>query len=55
MATLLGYELGHIKDDYYDATEVFNSVAIINVIVACDEEGYDIIAIDKGRSIVRKI
>ena len=54
MATLLGYELEHIKEDYYDATIVFKEQELLNVITACDEEGYDIISINEGKAIVKK-
>ena len=54
MAKLLGYELEHIKDDYYDATIVFGNEELINVITACDEEGYDIIALTQEKAIVEK-
>ena len=52
---LLGYELIHIDGDYYDATEVFSEVKLPNLLVACETEGFDIIAIDKNGVIVQKI
>lgn len=52
---LLGYELIHISEDYYDATEVFNEVKLPNLLVACETEGFDIIAIDKKGVIVQKL
>ena len=44
---LLGYELIHIDGDYYDATELFSEVDLQNILVACETEGFDIVAIDK--------
>ena len=52
---LLGYELIHIDENYYDATEVFGEVELPNLLVACETEGFDIIAIDKNRVIVKKL
>ncbi len=50
---LLGYELTHIDKDFYDATELFNEVVLSNIILACEEEGFDIISIDKNRVILQ--
>ena len=52
---LLGYELIHIDGDYYDATELFSEVELQNILVACETEGFDIIAIDKEKAIVAKL
>lgn len=52
---LLGYELIHIDGDYYDATEVFSEVELLNILAACETEGFDIISIDKNRAIVAKL
>lgn len=52
---LLGYELIHIDGDYYDATELFSEVELPNILVACETEGFDIIAIDKEKAIVAKL
>ena len=52
---LLGYELIHIDGDYYDATEIFSKVDLQNILVACETEGFDIIAIDKEKVIVAKL
>ncbi len=52
---LLGYNLIHIDEDYYDATEVFSEVELANLLVACETEGFDIISIDKNRVILQKL
>lgn len=52
---LLGYELIHIDEDYYDAREVFSEVELLNLLVACESEGFDIITIDKNGVIVQKL
>lgn len=52
---LLGYELIHINDDYYDTTELFEEVELANILVACETEGFDIVTIDKNGAIVQKL
>lgn len=52
---LLGYDLTHINDNFYDATELFNEMNIFNIIIACEEEGFEIISIDRNRAILYKL
>ena len=52
---LLGYDLIRLSEDLYDATIVFKEESIFNIILACEDEGFDIISFDESKAIVKKL
>ncbi len=50
-----GFELEHIADDFYDATEVFNIIGIFYFLLYCEYEGFVIVPTDDNRIVLKKL